>query len=94
MPRDTFTVDLLNERFHFFYDEPGVLHITKSHGTTPADAIRAFYFAETTAWNEERRRYETRSATHGLYWTRHEYDGSVLIISCWERSDKDEQETN
>ena len=75
------------ERFRFYYDleAPEVLHITLRHGTTPTDAIRVFYDGVTQAWDELYQRFVTTTRTHGIYWTRHPHDQSVLIISCFER---------
>jgi hypothetical protein len=75
------------ERFRFYYDQevPEVLHITLRHGTTPEEAIATFFSGETGPWDEARRRFETVTDTHGLYWTRHPHDAAVIMISCFEK---------
>jgi hypothetical protein len=77
------------ERFRFYYDvaHPGVLHITIQHGTMPEEAIRTFFAGETGLWDEARSRFETLTETHGLYWTRHAHDQSVIVISCFKRGE-------
>ena len=85
MPRrEALRIDAGGEQFRFYYDEEigEVLHIAARHGTTPGDAIRAFYEGATTR-NEQRERFETVTSTHVLYWTRHAHDGSVVVISCF-----------
>ena len=75
------------ERFRFYYDldEPAVLHIKRQHRTTPEDAVRTFFDGETSEWDEEHLRFHTQTRTHGLFWTRHPHDQSVIVISCFER---------
>ena len=53
--------------FYFLYDRtrPDELHITVRHGTYPLEAIETFFEGETT-WNEDRKRFETLTVTHGL----------------------------
>lgn len=57
-------------------------------GTTPEDAIRTFFEGEARPWDEARSRFETLTETHILYWTRHEHDQSVIVISCFEREEE------
>lgn len=84
--REALIIEAGGERFRFYYDmeAPDVLHITHRHGTTPAEAIRTFFADDLRPWNDRRQRYESASATHGLYWTRHPHDGSVIVITCFE----------
>lgn len=63
----------------------GPLHIAIRHGTTPADAVEA-YFAGVTTWNDVNQRFETRTASHVVYWTWHG-SGAVLVISCYRKGD-------
>jgi hypothetical protein len=88
--RQALIVEANGERFRFYYDagHPEVLHITLRHGTTVEDAIRTFFEGETGAWDEERLRFETLTESHGIYWTRHALDRSVIIISCFKRGDE------
>jgi hypothetical protein len=78
------------ERFRFYYDleVPELLHVTLRHGTTPEDAIRTFFEGEAGPWDGARSRFETLTDTHILYWTRHEHDQSVIVISCFEREEE------
>jgi hypothetical protein len=88
--REALIIEAGGERFRFYYDleVPEVLHVTLRHGTTPEDAIRAFFEGETSAWDETRARFETVAETHRLYWTRHTHDQSVIVISCFEREEE------
>ena len=91
MPRrEAYIVEANGERFRFYYDQehPQILHTILQHQTTPEDAVRTFFEGATGAWNEEHLRYETMTETHGIYWTRHAYDHSVIIISCFKRGDE------
>ena len=85
--REALIGEARGELFRFYYDleAPEVLHITPRHGATPQDAIRAFVEGASGSWNQARQRFETMSETHGLYWTRHAHDRSVIVISCFER---------
>jgi hypothetical protein len=87
--RRALIVQARSERFRFYYDleEPTVLHITRQHGTTPQEAVETFFDGEAGAWDETRLRFETFTATHGLYWTRHAHDQSMIVISCFKRGD-------
>lgn len=78
------------ERFRFYYDlkYPQILHITLQHGTTPPEAIQTFFQGETRLWDQVHARFETVTETHGIYWTRHAHDQSVIIISCFKRGDE------
>ena len=88
--REALIVEANGEHFRFYYDRehPEVLHITLRHETTPEDAIRIFFVGETTARDEARSRFETQTDTHAIYWTRHSFDQSVIIISCFKRGDE------
>jgi hypothetical protein len=85
--REALIIEASGVRFRFYYDRrhPESLHITQQHGTTPEEAIRTFFEGTTGAWNENRLRFETLTDTHGLYWTRHAFDQSVIVISCFTR---------
>lgn len=87
--REALIIDAGGERFRFYYDSevPELLHITLRHGTTPDDAIRVFFEGAASDWHEDRSRFETATEGYGLYWTRHAHDGSVIVISCFERGD-------
>lgn len=77
------------ERFRFYYDpeRPTVLHITWRHGTTPEDAVAAFFEAGGAEWDEQHARWESTGDRHTVYWARHAHDGSVVVITCFERWD-------
>jgi hypothetical protein len=82
------------ETFRFYYDDGDILHITLRHGTTVRDAIRTFFDGAQSEWDAVHLRYESVTETHGMYWTRHVHDGSIIVISCWERGASDEQAAN
>ena len=88
--RRALIIEAGGERFRFYYDleQPEVLHITLHHGTTPREAIRTFFEGETSAWDETHGRFETVTGTHGIYWTRHPHDQSVLMITSFKRGDE------
>jgi hypothetical protein len=88
--REALIIEAGGEKFRFYYDReiPEVLHIALQHGTTPQDAIRVFFEGETHPWDEEHARFETVTSTHGLYWTRHAHDQSVIVISCFRRGEE------
>jgi hypothetical protein len=88
--RQALIVEAHGERFRFYYDlqDPGVLHITRQHGTTPEDAIRTFFSGVAEPWDEAHLRFATYTVTHGLFWTRHAHDQSVIVISCFNRGDE------
>ncbi len=88
--RQALVIAAHGERFRFYYDtgSPGILHITLQHGTTPEEAIRAFVEGKTLAWDESHMRFETISGTHGILWTRHAFDQSVIVISCFKRGEE------
>ena len=88
--RAAFIVEANGERFRFYYDQehPQILHITLQHQTVPEDAIQTFFEGSTSPWDEAHHRYETVTETHGIYWTRHAHDQSVIIISCFKRGDE------
>jgi hypothetical protein len=53
--------------FAYDSDDPSLLHIYARHLTSPADGMRTYFEGETT-WNARRRRFETSTLTHGLFW--------------------------
>lgn len=88
--REALIITAGGERFRFYYDQevPEVLHIMLRHGTTPEDAIRTFFEGGQGPWDEARQRFESATELHGLYWTRHPHDDSVIVISCFEREEQ------
>ena len=88
--REALIIEAGGERVRFYYDVevPEVLHIALRHGTTPEDAIRTFVEGEQQPWDVARQRLETATDTHGLYWTRHPHDGSVIVITCFHREEE------
>jgi len=72
-------------RFIFKYDDdaPDLLHIYARHLTSIDDALDTFFEGERESWNEERSRFETYSATHGLFWFWIEQDRVVMVVSCF-----------
>ena len=72
-------------RFIFKYDDdaPDLLHIFTRHLTSIYDALDTFFDGEQESWNEERSRFETYSATHGLFWFWLEEGRAVMVISCF-----------
>jgi hypothetical protein len=84
-PRRAFILDYQGERFRFYFDPEveDALHIMRRHRKTPADAFRTFFDGATT-WNAARARFESVLGDTTLYWTRHAFDGSVLVITCFE----------
>ena len=91
--RQALIIEANGERFRFYYDpeHPEVLHIALRHSTTPEDAIRTFLEGETESWDKPHMRFETVTETHGIYWTRHPHDQSVIIVSCFRRGDENGQ---
>jgi hypothetical protein len=87
--RDALILEAGGEPFRCYYDpeRPTVPHITWRHGTTPEDAIAAFFSPERTEWNPGYARYETAGEEHVLYWTRHAHDDSIVVITCFGRWD-------
>jgi hypothetical protein len=74
--------------FAYDADDPTLLHIFARHLTTIDDALRTWFDASAEeTWNEQRQRFETRSASHVLYWTWLTDNERVLIISCFTRED-------
>lgn len=71
-------------RFVFKRDlvEPELLHIFVRHATSPEEAIETFFAAE-PIWNEQHKRFETYSETHGVLWYWIEPRRVVMIISCF-----------
>lgn len=71
--------------FYFKYDisDSTILHIYARHLTEPKDAIITFFSAD-PIWNEKRKRFETYSENHGLYWFwLNQNDKKVMIVSCF-----------
>lgn len=71
--------------FFFSYDEvdPTLLHIYARHLCQPSDAIEVFFTGE-SEYNSINHRWETYTATHGIYWFwRDEAEKKVWIISCF-----------
>lgn len=91
MPRRrALIIEAGGERFRFYYDadDPETLHITLRHGTSPEDAVRTFFEGEAQPWDQARSRFVTVTDTHGLYWTRHAHDQSVIVIACFEQEEE------
>ena len=88
--RQALVIDANGERFRFYYDleHPEALHITVRHNTTPEDAIRMFFTGDAPLEDAVHSRMVTLTQTHGLYWTRHAHDQSVIVISCFGRGDE------
>ncbi len=82
----TYTDEGTGIRFVFKYDEadPSLLHIYTRHLTTPEEAIRAFREGE-AIWNEHHQRYESRTATHAVYWFWQVVRRVVMVISCYRK---------
>jgi hypothetical protein len=78
------------EMFRFYYDleQTQFLHIAVQHDTTLQDAVQTFFNGHTEPWDEVHARYTTMTPTHGIHWTRHAFDQSVIIISCFKRGDE------
>ena len=89
MRRANHRLEANGEVFYFLYDrdQPDELHIAVRHRTEPLEAIETFFDGE-TSWNEQRKRFETMTATHGIYWVRVPEDQGVLIISCFRTGDE------
>ncbi len=71
--------------FLFRYDQvdPTLLHIYARHLTSIDDALDV-YFDTRPVWNEQFRRFENYSTTHGLFWFwRNEAKKEVVIITCF-----------
>ena len=87
-------VEVQAQRFHLYFDaeEPGLLHIYARHGMTVADAA-ALYFEGERAWNETRRRFESRVGRRVLYWAwlHGQEHGTVLVLSCFETQEPREE---
>lgn len=77
-------VDESSLRFVFKHDDdtPELLHSFARHLTTIDDALDAFFSGE-TSWDPERRRFETYSETHGLFWFWIEEERVVMVITCF-----------
>jgi hypothetical protein len=72
--------------FVFAYDatDPEILHIFARHTTSPEEAIDAFFEGpDDTSWNDTHARYETYTATHGLFWHWIRQGEVVMIITCF-----------
>ena len=63
--------------------DPDLLHIYARHLTSIDDALDVF-FDSTPKWNEEFKRYENHTATHGLYWFWiNQSNKIVMVVSCF-----------
>ena len=73
-------------RFVFAYDDdaPDLLHIYVRHLTSIDDALDTFFNGQTN-WNEDRKRFETYTDAHGLFWFWLEPDRVVMVISCFKQ---------
>lgn len=71
--------------FLFKYDDdaPELLHIYARHVTEVDDALDTFFGAETKMWNAEFKRFESYTATHGLFWFWLDENKVVMVISCF-----------
>jgi hypothetical protein len=76
-------------RFVFKYDDdaPEILHIFARHLTSIDDALDTFFEGTSEPWNAERRRFETYSETHGLFWFWIEEERVVMVVSCFRISE-------
>jgi hypothetical protein len=82
MARKHKRVESQNHTFYFKYDDD-LLHIYVRHLTTIDNALETF-FNTSGKWNDERKRFENFSETHGLYWFwLNEEEKKVMIISCF-----------
>ncbi len=71
--------------FRFKYDQvaPSILHIYARHLTEIDDALDVFFDTKPT-WNDQFKRFENYSDTHGLFWFwLNESKKEVQIISCF-----------
>jgi hypothetical protein len=78
------------EGIHFLFafdpDAPDLLHIFARHTRTIDDALDTFFDpVARTAWNEQRRRFETYSDSHGLFcfWAGGQEGQTVFVITCF-----------
>ncbi|MDO8670038.1 MAG: hypothetical protein Q7O66_01230 [Dehalococcoidia bacterium] len=62
--------------------DPKLLYIYVRHLTDPEDAIQTFFAAESVR-KEQHRRFESYSATHGLFWFRLEPLKAAMVTSCF-----------
>jgi hypothetical protein len=71
-------------RFVFKKDEDDsrLLHIYARHLTTVDEAIETYFLGSTT-YNEKRKRFETMSSTHGVFWFWLKTGTEVMVISCF-----------
>ena len=87
-PRPVYkNIDCIGVRFVFKYEtgNPEVLHIYARHLVTAEDAIGIF-FGSDPVWNDERKRFENYSDTHGLYWFWcNEKKKVIMVTSCFKR---------
>jgi hypothetical protein len=75
--------------FVFKYDDdaPELLHIFARHLTSVDDALNTFFEGTRETWNERFARFETYSATHGLFWFWIEEERVVMVVSCFRISE-------
>lgn len=92
MRSDYIEVEVDGQRFRLYFDseERGVPHIYARHGMLVED-VAALFFEGTRAWNGERRRFESRSGQHVLYWAwlHAQEKGTVLVLSCFGKQEAD-----
>jgi len=69
-------------------DDPEMLHIYARHLTTVQDAMTTFREGE-TLWDATHRRFETYTASHGLYWFWLEPGVRVMVVSCFREEGAD-----
>ena len=72
--------------FYFGYqrDQPDRLHVDV-RGVSVEVAVTTYLEGTLQGWDDEYRRFETRTSTHGIYWTKyHQQEGHILVISCFE----------
>lgn len=69
--------------FKFDQVDSTLLHIYARVLTTVDDALDVFFETEPT-WNEQFKRFENYSETHGLFWFwRDENETEVVVITCF-----------
>lgn len=80
------------EGYKFFFkyedDEPELLHIYARGLFEPEDAIEIWFEGTEEIENAERRRMETYTETHGIYWywLDEPENTKIFIISCFKRT--------
>lgn len=71
-------------QFVFKYDDDAreLLHIYARHLTSIDDALDTF-FGTRAKWNNDQKRFESYTETHGLFWFWLEENKTVMVISCF-----------